>query len=372
MKTSRPVLSVLLAACLLLCCAPPALADTPSFSDAASAAAHIRAAMCRREAVIPFIYTVPRERIGEMTVEGISAFFKEEWRRIDKAVFAHTGVGREGDYLEKHLEKHGYDCHYDYSPQAAAVVFHVTETVAYYTTAAQEDRVTAAVADALRQLNLNGKSDYEKIRAINCFICDRVTYDDRHLNDSAYRLPFSAYAALINGTAVCQGYAALVYRMALEAGVDCRIITGRADNGSGIGDHSWNIVRLGGQYYYLDVTWNDATASDRYLLIGRDGFQEHFPADEFTGGAFAAACPIADRTFRPGDAAQPVRRGDVDGDGWVTAGDARLALRASIRLESYAPVSLPYAAADVDGNGVIEASDARAILRVSVGLDTFA
>ena len=63
--------------------------------------------------------------------------------------------------------------------------------------------------------------------------------------------------------------------------------------------------------------------------------------------------------------------GDVDGDGEVTSGDARLALRASVQLEQYAPGSAQFLAADADGNGVIESSDARTILRVSVKLDSF-
>ncbi|MBQ6118490.1 MAG: dockerin type I repeat-containing protein [Clostridia bacterium] len=61
--------------------------------------------------------------------------------------------------------------------------------------------------------------------------------------------------------------------------------------------------------------------------------------------------------------------GDVDGDGEVTSGDARLALRASVKLETYESGSAPFLAADADGNGVIESSDARLILRASVKLE---
>ena len=63
--------------------------------------------------------------------------------------------------------------------------------------------------------------------------------------------------------------------------------------------------------------------------------------------------------------------GDVDGDGEVTSGDARLALRASVQLEKYEPGSAAFLAADADKNGEIESSDARTILRVSVKLETF-
>lgn len=59
-------------------------------------------------------------------------------------------------------------------------------------------------------------------------------------------------------------------------------------------------------------------------------------------------------------------KGDIDGDGSITAADARLALRMAVGLEAVTEEIL--LVADYDGNGNVEASDARAILRKSVGL----
>ena len=59
--------------------------------------------------------------------------------------------------------------------------------------------------------------------------------------------------------------------------------------------------------------------------------------------------------------------GDVDGDGTITAGDARLALRCAVELEDYAEGSPERAACDADRNGVVNAADARLILRAAVG-----
>ncbi|MBR5410537.1 MAG: dockerin type I repeat-containing protein [Clostridia bacterium] len=61
--------------------------------------------------------------------------------------------------------------------------------------------------------------------------------------------------------------------------------------------------------------------------------------------------------------------GDVDGDGKVTAADARLALRCAVGLETYAPGSPQYAACDVDGTPGVTAADARLILRKAVGFE---
>ena len=70
------------------------------------------------------------------------------------------------------------------------------------------------------------------------------------------------------------------------------------------------------------------------------------------------------------DAQAAYKTGDVDGDGQVTAGDARLALRASVGLESYAANSREAFACDADHDGQITSADARLILRASVGLET--
>ena len=63
------------------------------------------------------------------------------------------------------------------------------------------------------------------------------------------------------------------------------------------------------------------------------------------------------------------KMGDVDNSGSIEAGDARLALRASVGLENYKKTDREYICADVDGSGEIEAGDARLILRGSVGLE---
>ena len=60
-------------------------------------------------------------------------------------------------------------------------------------------------------------------------------------------------------------------------------------------------------------------------------------------------------------------QGDMDADGELTSGDARLILRAALSLEKVPASSLPYA--DVDRNSLTEASDARDTLRCALGLE---
>ena len=91
-----------------------------------------------------------------------------------------------------------------------------------------------------------------------------------------YMLKYTAYAAAIDKKAVCQGYANLFYRLANSAGIDCRIITGRGNSGSGWLDHAWNIVQMDdGKYYCVDVTWDEGRSSHSYFLKGLTEFSKN-------------------------------------------------------------------------------------------------
>ena len=74
-------------------------------------------------------------------------------------------------------------------------------------------------------------------------------------------------------------------------------------------------------------------------------------------------------TFKDKGEGPAVMLGDVNNDGKVQAKDARLALRAAVGLESYAPGSREFIAADVTKDGKVQAKDARIILRGAVGLE---
>ena len=70
----------------------------------------------------------------------------------------------------------------------------------------------------------------------------------------------------------------------------------------------------------------------------------------------------------PGSEMDATPYGDVNGDGHINASDARLALRASVKLEELTKEQKVIA--DVSFNGSVDAADARLILRYSVGLIT--
>jgi transglutaminase-like putative cysteine protease len=110
----------------------------------------------------------------------------------------------------------------------------------------EEDAVERQVARILSKILTSGMDEHEKTQAVHDYIVANVAYD---LN---YR-EHSAYAALVKNRAVCQGYALLLYKMLNKAGVETRLISGKA----GGENHLWNLVNLDGNWYHIDATWND-------------------------------------------------------------------------------------------------------------------
>ena len=205
--------------------------------------------------------------------------------RIWRSAMAHMkGTGATGDYLRYH--NGGYYCPVFLvypTDNGASQIFTVTYqhhpkfSTLWYTTAAQEQELTSYIhGTVLPQLALDGKTTYQKAAAIYDWIAKNVRYDYENLNDGDYMLKYTAYAAAIDKKAVCQGYANLFYRLANSAGIDCRIITGRGNSGSGWLDHAWNIVQMDdGKYYCVDVTWDEGRSSHSYFLKGLTEFSKN-------------------------------------------------------------------------------------------------
>ena len=207
----------------------------------------------------------------------------------------HTGNPIEGDYLK--FNRLGYGFSTTYSIVNGHYVGTVTFDFTYCASRQQEQKVTDTLPSVMSSLSLNGKSEEEKVKAIYSYITKNVTYDWDHLNDNSYTLKHSTYAALINKTAVCQGYATLFYRMALEAGLDSRVIAGKSDGGN----HAWNIVKLGSVYYNVDVTFDSGKSSSEsnwsYYLKSNSEFPKHDRDSEYTTSSFNSSYPISSTSY---------------------------------------------------------------------------
>lgn len=216
-------------------------------------------------------------------------------KNVFYAAMKHTGNPVEGDYLFWHYG--GYKGSIRRSEKNGLYYYTVTYQVSYYTTAQQETELTTAINKLLNDLNLEGKSDYQKFSTIYDYICSNITYDYEHLGNEDYKLQFSAYASLMHKTSVCQGYANLLYRLLLTVGIDCRLIAGIGNGGN----HAWNIVKMGDYYYDVDATWDAGIQPQyyNYCLVSDANFTDHTRDAEYATAAFYAEYPMGSTNYKP-------------------------------------------------------------------------
>lgn len=93
----------------------------------------------------------------------------------------------------------------------------------------------------------DGLTTYDKYYYLAVVLCEKVSYDDRPDNC------FTAYGALVDGKAVCEGYTSAYYMLCREAGLWCAYRDGQP---TGVG-HTWNMVKLDSGIFNVDVTWCD-------------------------------------------------------------------------------------------------------------------
>lgn len=116
----------------------------------------------------------------------------------------------------------------------------------YRETPEQTAAVDEMVSQAIAQIITPRMNQHEKVKAIHDWIVGKLQYDETLKH-------YTAYEALTTGTAVCQGYSLLAYKMLKAAGIPVLIAEGKVKTG----DHAWNMVQLGGNWYHLDMTWDD-------------------------------------------------------------------------------------------------------------------
>ena len=248
--------------------------------------AYLRNAFVNRETHIEFGFYCdqPIDKAGEV---------------IKEALFTHTKNPIEGDYLRFQYREYSVTRYLVTS--GSRYCYLIFMDVVYMTDTAQEAAVSAAVSSLLGSLGVNSMDSYSKIKTIYNWICQNVSYDYAHVGNTEYLKQFSAYGALVEGTAVCQGYAVLLYRLLLESGVDVRVIPGTGNSTL----HAWNIVELNGVYYNVDSTWDAGKDSYGYFLCSEADFSGHIRLDGYRTDAFMTSYPMSSKTYESEEETTP-------------------------------------------------------------------
>ena len=117
--------------------------------------------------------------------------------------------------------------------------------------------------DAVASQASSSWSDFRKALFIHDYLATNCQYSRGCARGETYdKIVHSAYSALCTegGVTVCQGYAEAYWLIAKELGLDCRIIC--SDDLC----HAWNMVKVNGSWYQVDVTWDDNVLIDTSLV----------------------------------------------------------------------------------------------------------
>lgn len=112
------------------------------------------------------------------------------------------------------------------------------------------------LAECFGEVPLN-EDEYSTVKYLYEWLIQHTEYDRSAANNQ------NICSAFLQGRSVCQGYAKAMQYMLQKVGIQCVLVTGFT-NGE---RHGWNLVRVNGEYYYLDPTWGDAS----YALGSADG-----------------------------------------------------------------------------------------------------
>ncbi|MCX4320229.1 MAG: hypothetical protein OSJ44_10935 [Lachnospiraceae bacterium] len=113
-----------------------------------------------------------------------------------------------------------------------------------------QEQIDDSVEELLAGISVSN-SDYEKAKYVFEILIQNVDYDASMENNQ------NIISVFLSRATVCQGYACATQYLLNKLGVPSTIVTGMAEGES----HAWNLVRLDGNYYYMDTTWGNS----RYL-----------------------------------------------------------------------------------------------------------
>lgn len=170
-------------------------------------------------------------------------------------------------YIAGHLSNR--EMEYEYSKTKATI--RVTQS--YLTNPQQEQMVEGITASIVSTMRPEEMTDFEKVKFVNDYIVKNTEYSEESVASS-----HSAYAVAHEGKGVCQGYALFAQKLLQALGMESMYVVGEVYTGG----HAWNLVKVEGEWYHLDTTWNDPVPDrgtgvryDYFLLNDRDMRVDH-------------------------------------------------------------------------------------------------
>ncbi len=111
--------------------------------------------------------------------------------------------------------------------------------------------VEEKVDEIVSSLISGGLSEYDKAMRLHNWLTGHANYTQLDVNDPVNAWVFEPEGVLLHGEGVCQSYTDAYALLLNKAGI--------ANTNAESDSHTWNVVKLDGKWYHIDVTWDDPT-----------------------------------------------------------------------------------------------------------------
>lgn len=132
-----------------------------------------------------------------------------------------------------------------------------------------ENLMDQLVAEIIEEYITDQMSDTVKVKTIHDYLAYHVLYDPEPIEEETFKkASHTAYGALVDGVAVCDGYAEAFKYILDQLDIENVLIFGEANQEgefSGEVNHAWNLVKLNDEYKHYDVTWDDDNTNQLVL-----------------------------------------------------------------------------------------------------------
>lgn len=175
-----------------------------------------------------------------------------------------------------------------------------------FSSKAQIDSAISQIEQVKNRILQNRKSNtFDNIKMVHDYLVENITYDITISKNNIYNI----YGAMVNGEAVCEGYARSFKYMMDTLDIPCTLVIGKGTNSEGrTENHAWNYVQVGAYWYAVDSTWDDPVSASgwvsqnskyRYFLKGsNDMLKDHIPSGQFTeGGKIFSYPPLSSTNY---------------------------------------------------------------------------
>lgn len=228
---------------------------------------------------LPNIENIGLACYGDTDIDISPIAFKSKWKSVefqdtniqDDAVFDEIDVSESISFPNLYI-------YYYFVDNYRSDVTKYKEALSVY-------RETQDAINAALSVIKSDMTDYEKYKALHDYMIENMDYD----NDAVEKLSSDVtdeglYIGLVRGKGICWVYSYVYQELCNRIGLYCDNVGGEAkgiiysaDTPSWMG-HDWNIVKIDGNYYHVDVTWDDplpgGTLRYDYFLLSDDELKE--------------------------------------------------------------------------------------------------